>query len=101
MQMFFWLVTQPSPMNVREEGQHDESLRKSVASHVSFVFPVTQRSLRQRMAAWDTASRTIWLGKGTIGIFFVAGTLEPLALTRPIFQLQFLYPVFRHQKSIP
>ena len=101
MHMFFWLVTQPSPMNVREEGQHDESLRKSVASHVSFVFPVTQRSFRQRMAAWDTASRTIWLGKGTIGIFFVAGTLEPLALTRPIFQLQFLYPVFRHQKSIP
>ena len=94
MQMFFWLVMQPSPMNVREEGQHDES-------HVSFVFPVTQRSLRQRMAAWDTASHTIWLGKGTIGIFFVAGTLEPLALTRPIFQLQFLYPVFRHQKSIP
>ena len=37
-------------MNVRGEGQRDEALRKSVASHLSFVFLVTQRSLRQRMA---------------------------------------------------
>ena len=55
----FWLVMQPSPTNVRREGQCDEALRKSVASHVSFVFPVTQRSLRQRMAVWDTANRAI------------------------------------------